>query len=255
MYLPASYDTPQAASRRYPVVYLLHGWPGGDGNWAGEGRAGETLDSLIASGRIPEAIAVMPNGNGVGLLGRSLYVNTADGRSRMEDFVARDLVDWVDRTFRTRAELGRPRRHRPVGRRHGPRSAWHSGIRTDSARAGRTAPRSSSHRVVRDLRGCSAPAPRGRGPPRKYSPLGYVDSVADHIRHLTIYLDCGLDDPDLGSTRALHARLDSLGVARRVPRGQGAATAGATGGRASRCRCARRWERCASDPARAPRAA
>ena len=104
IYLPASYDTPEAAARRYPVVYLLHGWPGGDGNWPGEGRAGETLDSLIAGRRIPETIAVMPNGNGVGLLGRSLYVNTADGRSRMEDFIAHDLVDWVDRTFRTRAD-------------------------------------------------------------------------------------------------------------------------------------------------------
>ena len=211
VYLPASYDTPQAASRRYPVVYLLHGWPGGDGNWAGEGRAGETLDSLIASGRIPEAIAVMPNGNGVGLLGRSLYVNTADGRSRMEDFVARDLVDWVDRTFRTRADsAGRA----VIGLSDGGTAAVNLAFRHPD-RFGACGSHSAAFRLTVSfetsrLLGSGA---EGARTAEKYSPLDYVDSVADHIRHLTIYLDCGLDDPDLGSTRALHARLDSLGVA------------------------------------------
>jgi enterochelin esterase-like enzyme len=104
VYLPPSYDRPESAGRRYSAVYLLHGWPGGDGNWPGSGDAGTTLDTLIARGAIPEVIAVMPNGNGVGLLGRSLYLNTFDGVSRMEDYIARDLVTWVDSTYRTRRE-------------------------------------------------------------------------------------------------------------------------------------------------------
>ncbi len=37
VYLPASYDQPTARARRYPVVILLHGWPGGEGNWSGDG--------------------------------------------------------------------------------------------------------------------------------------------------------------------------------------------------------------------------
>src|SRR5262249_41359421 len=32
VYLPPSYDDPAAAHRRYPVVYMLHGWPGSEGN-------------------------------------------------------------------------------------------------------------------------------------------------------------------------------------------------------------------------------
>src|SRR5262249_3820125 len=104
VYLPPSYEKPEARDRRYTVLYLLHGWPGGDGNWPGEGRCAQMLDSLSARGEIPELIAVMPNGNGVGTLGRSLWLNSADGRSRMEDFVAHDLVAWTDSSFRTVAD-------------------------------------------------------------------------------------------------------------------------------------------------------
>ena len=35
---------------------VLHGWPGGNGNWPGSGRADNTLDSLIAHHRIPDVI-------------------------------------------------------------------------------------------------------------------------------------------------------------------------------------------------------
>ena len=42
VYLPASYDLPDAHERRYPVVVFLHGWPGSEGNWPGQGRAIET---------------------------------------------------------------------------------------------------------------------------------------------------------------------------------------------------------------------
>ena len=58
VYTPAQYDDPGAATRRYPVVFLLHGWPGSDGNWPGLGRAVVTADSLIAGGRMPPAILV-----------------------------------------------------------------------------------------------------------------------------------------------------------------------------------------------------
>jgi S-formylglutathione hydrolase FrmB len=104
VYLPPSYTRPESAERRYPTVYLLHGWPGSDGNWQGLGKAGVTADSLIAHGAIPEVILVFPNGEGRGLLGRSLYMNGYDGRCPMEDYIVRDVVAWVDSTFRTRRD-------------------------------------------------------------------------------------------------------------------------------------------------------
>lgn len=53
VYTPPGYGDPGAGARRYPVNYLLHGWPGSEGNWPGLGHAAATADSLIASGRIP----------------------------------------------------------------------------------------------------------------------------------------------------------------------------------------------------------
>src|SRR6185503_6019332 len=90
VYLPPSYFLADSASRRYPTIYLLHVWPGGDGDWIGRGDAARTADTLIASGRMPEAILVCPSGRGRGVLGRSLYVDSHDGRSKVFTFVAED---------------------------------------------------------------------------------------------------------------------------------------------------------------------
>src|SRR4029077_9448141 len=45
VYLPPTWGRAESAHRRYPVVYLLHGWPGSDGNWFGLGKAAATADS------------------------------------------------------------------------------------------------------------------------------------------------------------------------------------------------------------------
>ena len=67
VYLPPSYNLPESSARRYPVLYLLHGWPGSEGNWFGSGRAAETADQLISAGSIPEVIIVCPDGGGRGI--------------------------------------------------------------------------------------------------------------------------------------------------------------------------------------------
>jgi len=54
VHLPASYSADSASGRRYPVVYLLHGFPGGSGDWLSRAHAGETADSLAARGTVPE---------------------------------------------------------------------------------------------------------------------------------------------------------------------------------------------------------
>src|SRR5262245_20667828 len=102
VYLPPSYNDPAASQRHYPVVYMLHGWPGSEGNLLNYAHADQIADSLIAAKEIPEVILVFPNGSGAGTLGRSFWINADDGRKRVEDYVTRDLVAWVDRTFRTR---------------------------------------------------------------------------------------------------------------------------------------------------------
>ena len=99
-YLPPSYR--EVPVRSYPTVFFLHGGPGAALDWMVKGRIAAILDGLERAGRIPECIAILPDATGPARLGRSLYVNSYDGRSRMEDFLTGDLVRWVDRRFRTR---------------------------------------------------------------------------------------------------------------------------------------------------------
>ena len=58
VYLPPGYD----ASRKYPVLYLLHGIGGNEHEWTGYVRADVILDNLIADGKAVPMILVMPNG-------------------------------------------------------------------------------------------------------------------------------------------------------------------------------------------------
>lgn len=61
VYTPAGYE--DSGSRRYPVLYLLHGMGGDEEAWMTLGRASQILDNLIATGKAEPMIVVMPNGN------------------------------------------------------------------------------------------------------------------------------------------------------------------------------------------------
>lgn len=210
VWLPPSYDRPEAAGRRYPVVVFLHGWPGSEGNWPGQGRAGETLSRLISAGRIPEVIGLFPDGGGTGLLGRSLWLDSWDGRTRLETFLVRDLVAWADSAYRTRADAA----HRAViGLSDGATAALNLVIRHPDV-FGAAGGHSGDYLLAHDASsshvfGAEPEASRLRA---QYSPLLTVVGAAKHLRDATIYLDCGRDDNSIGDNRAMHARLDSLGV-------------------------------------------
>ncbi len=100
VYLPPSFNTPQGRAKRYPTLYLLHGLPGTAIDWFAAGKAGQSADTLIAQGKIPELILILPDGNGRS--GQtSEWGNSRDGRQLMETFVAVDLVQYVDQKYRT----------------------------------------------------------------------------------------------------------------------------------------------------------
>lgn len=63
VYTPPGYE---AGSASYPVLYLIHGGGGDDLTWTEGGRAQFIFDNLIAKGKVPPTIIVMPNGGGVG---------------------------------------------------------------------------------------------------------------------------------------------------------------------------------------------
>lgn len=61
VYTPAGYET--SGTKRYPVLYLLHGIGGDENAWSELGRATQILDNLIAEGKAEPMIVVMTNGN------------------------------------------------------------------------------------------------------------------------------------------------------------------------------------------------
>lgn len=95
--LPPSYATQK--SRRYPVVYALHGYSIGAEQWTREIHVPQTLEGAFAKGSA-EMIVVLPDSKTV--YGGSMYsssVTTGD----FERFIARELVAFVDARYRTLA--------------------------------------------------------------------------------------------------------------------------------------------------------
>jgi enterochelin esterase-like enzyme len=102
VYLPPDYA--QHTERRYPVVYLLHGykgsakqWTGGDGEW----NIRDVMDRLIASRKVREMIIVMPDVKN--RLGGSFYTDSV-ATGNWEEFLSRELVAYVDGKYRTLAQ-------------------------------------------------------------------------------------------------------------------------------------------------------
>jgi enterochelin esterase-like enzyme len=95
VFLPPSYATDK--SRRYPVVYALHGYSIGAEQWTGEIHVPQTIEGAFAQGA-REMIVVLPDSK-TGHNG-SMYsssVTTGD----FERFIAHDLVAYVDSHYRT----------------------------------------------------------------------------------------------------------------------------------------------------------
>ncbi len=70
VYLPPDYDP----NRKYPVIYLLHGFGGDYRTYVYFNGVNEILDYLISTGQIEPVIVVMPDGRN--LVGGSFYTNS-----------------------------------------------------------------------------------------------------------------------------------------------------------------------------------
>jgi S-formylglutathione hydrolase FrmB len=100
IYLPPSYS--RAPGRRYPVLYFLHGFDADDralikGAYQNL-NIRLSMDSLIRYGEVNEMIVVMPNARNA--YNGSFYTNSPV-TGNWEQFIARDLVNYVDRKYRT----------------------------------------------------------------------------------------------------------------------------------------------------------
>jgi S-formylglutathione hydrolase len=121
VYLPASYAT--SPTKRYPVVYLLHGFGGTERTWVTLGPVKPAMDSLVRNGSVREMIIVMPNGRNV--FDGSFYTNSAS-TGNWDDFIAKELVAFIDGKYRT---IARPESRGLAGHSMGGYGAYAVGMR------------------------------------------------------------------------------------------------------------------------------
>lgn len=97
IYLPPDYETSQ---RSYPVLYLLHGAGDDQTGWVQFGEVLHIADKAIREGKATPMIIVMPDAN----TGRRGYANSPDGKWKYEDFFFKELIPYVEKTYRIKAE-------------------------------------------------------------------------------------------------------------------------------------------------------
>jgi S-formylglutathione hydrolase FrmB len=99
VYLPAGYSAAGAETRKYPVLYLLHGLGGNqqtmaiDGEWS-------VLQDLWREHKVGDFLVVSPDA------WDTFYINSQDGKTPYGDFFLREFVPFIERTYRIRAARG-----------------------------------------------------------------------------------------------------------------------------------------------------
>src|SRR5687768_15690115 len=100
VYLPPSYKA--NPKRRYPVVYLLHGFTDSDAKLYGFEKhwmnLPEVLDKAFGKDKKPEMIFVTPNA--FTRFQGSMYSSSVT-TGNWEDYVAKELVAYIDKNYRT----------------------------------------------------------------------------------------------------------------------------------------------------------
>jgi len=93
VYLPYDYET---SSRKYPVLYLLHGYSDDETGWVQFGEVKTITDALIGNPEVTPMIIVMPDA------GVDWYINSHDGKVRYEDFFIQEFIPFIEDTYRAR---------------------------------------------------------------------------------------------------------------------------------------------------------
>ena len=219
IYLPPGYD---GSRGHYPAVYLLHPWGEDERYWTECLRLHEVANLLIEARALPPFIGVMPQGD------KSFFVNAEDpggdyspvlrldpghfegalnGYGDYGDYVLEDVIPFVERKLRVRAE----RAARVI-----------AGLSMGAAGAAVLA---FTYPTTFGAVGIHSPVLFGErrlGPPWIFG-LGDPDAFArrdpTHLARTldprtcpSLYLDCGQQDEHAAATKALHETLSARGI-------------------------------------------
>jgi S-formylglutathione hydrolase FrmB len=95
--LPPSYDAEK--TRRYPILYLLHGL-GDNEEFLVHSGGMNLVEDLWEQHQLGEMLIVTPAG------GVSFYINSRDGKRRYEDFFLQEFMPGVEKRYRAKAGRG-----------------------------------------------------------------------------------------------------------------------------------------------------
>ncbi len=212
VYLPPDYAS---STRRYPVVYLLHGYTDDESGWIQFGEVGEAAERAVAAGEIPPMIIVMPDG------GVTWYIDDAAGQVRWEDMFVREFIPHIDATYRTRPSrefrgiaglsmggwgtLVQTLRHPEL---FAAGAAFSAAVWPDDEVAGMK--QENWDKLLGPLFGAAGLAGQDRLTPhfRKHNPLDLVRTLPEEtLKKIRLYIDCGDDDFLIKGNCALHIAL------------------------------------------------
>jgi enterochelin esterase-like enzyme len=98
VYTPPGY----VESKKYPVLYLLHGIGGDEKEWLNGGKPQVILDNLYGAGKLEPMIVVMPNGRAMKddrPTGNVMSRDKIEAFSTFEKDLLNDLIPFVEKTF------------------------------------------------------------------------------------------------------------------------------------------------------------
>jgi enterochelin esterase-like enzyme len=172
---------------RFPVLYMLHGYPFDDSHWDEIG-IDEAADAGIADESLPPFVIAMPSADNEGT-----FINTSGGPHSFEAVLLDEFIPFIEANYRVMDS--------PEGRAIGGMS-----------RGGVWSLEIAFHNPERfaAVGGHSAALSVNYAPP-VYDPIYLAADPA--VRKLRIYLDIGEDDQFFSGMAELHAALTSAGVA------------------------------------------
>lgn len=100
VYTPPGYES--NPSKKYPVLYLLHGSSDTEETWTKVGRANFILDNLISEGKAQEMIIVMPYGRAYPTISKTGSLRDWPNLQEFKKDFFGNIMPFIEKNYRTK---------------------------------------------------------------------------------------------------------------------------------------------------------
>jgi endo-1,4-beta-xylanase len=209
LYLPPDYET--SGTRRYPVIYFMHGASVDSKRPIVSGYVAR-VDAAIRSGVMPPVIVVIPQG-----LNQNLWIDSRDGSRPMESVIIKNLIPHIDATYRTIAT----RQGRAIeGHSMGGFGALHTGFNHPelfTAVTGNSPCCTNVDFASQPVGGRNGGISSVFNGDREYgvamAPITLATKNKARVSEQMIRIICGTEDNLFAGAQTLHTQLATLGIA------------------------------------------